>query len=178
MNTSPLFRITFILLGWLGIGLRAEERTVAVTVPPPVVHGGAIEPLAALVNPMIGVVGPGSTMPGPSRPHGSIHPSPQTLGNRKNSGYGHTQDITGFAQLHAIDEKEEGFFPGLAQMAARAAEANTGTLVLTNAGQNPILADMQVREAKAAGVGNVVSAQMGMMLELPLTSRAVNVRAL
>lgn len=80
--------------------------------------------------------------------------------------------------LHAVDESEKGFFPGLAQMAARAAEANTGTLVLTNASANPILADMQVREAKAQGVGNVVSAQLGMMLELPLTSREVNVRPL
>lgn len=80
--------------------------------------------------------------------------------------------------LHAVDENEEGFFPGLAQMAARAAQADTGTLVLTNAGQNPILADMQVREAKAQGVGNVVTAQLGMMLELPLTSREVNVRPL
>lgn len=80
--------------------------------------------------------------------------------------------------LHAVDESEQGFFPGLAQMAARAAQANTGTLVLTNASENPILADMQVREAKAQGVGNVVSAQLGMMLELPLTSREVNVRPL
>lgn len=83
------------------------------------------------------------------------------------------------ATLHAVDEQgDEGFFPGLAQMAANAAQADTGTLVLTNAGSNPILADMQVRQAKAQGVGNVVTAQLGMMLELPLTSREVNVRPL
>lgn len=91
----------------------------------------------------------------------------------------HGASSESLATLHAIDETEaDGFFPGLAQMASRAAQANTGTLVLTNAGENPILADMQVREAKAQGMGNVVSAQLGMMLELPLTSREVNVRPL
>lgn len=90
----------------------------------------------------------------------------------------HGASSEGFAQLHAIDEERDGFFPGLAQMAARAAQANTGTLVLTNTGENPILADMQVREAKAAGVDHVLNAQLGMMLELPLTSREVNVRPL
>jgi hypothetical protein len=69
-------------------------------------------------------------------------------------------------------------FPGLAQMAEAAAKANTGTLVLTNASENPLLADMQVREAKSAGLEDVVSARLGMMLELPLSSRAVNVRPL
>ncbi|MDZ4775997.1 MAG: hypothetical protein SGJ23_04325 [Alphaproteobacteria bacterium] len=91
----------------------------------------------------------------------------------------HGASSESLATLHAVNEDEsEGFFPGLAQMAHRAAQANTGTLVLTNAGENPILADMQVREAKAQGMGNVVSAQLGMMLELPLTSREVNVRPL
>jgi len=90
----------------------------------------------------------------------------------------HGASSESLATLHAVDEAQEGFFPGLAQIASRAAQANTGTLVLTNASANPILADMQVREAKAQGVGNVVSAQLGMMLELPLTSREVNVRPL
>lgn len=90
----------------------------------------------------------------------------------------HGASSEGFAQLHEMSPESDGFFPGLTQMAARAAQANTGTLVLTNTGENPILADMQVREARAAGVDHVVTAQLGMMLELPLTSREVNVRPL
>ena len=49
-------------------------------------------------------------------------------------------------------------------------------LVLTSASENPILADMQVREARSAGVKDVMNARLGMMLELPLSSREVNVR--
>ncbi|MDX2235900.1 MAG: hypothetical protein NW200_15475, partial [Hyphomonadaceae bacterium] len=88
----------------------------------------------------------------------------------------HGADSDSFAQLHETDTK--GLFPGLAQVAEAAARANTGTLVLTNASENPILADMQVREARAGGIDDVVSARLGMMLELPLSSREVNVRPL
>lgn len=42
----------------------------------------------------------GDTIPGPTRPNGSIHPSPDTL-NASNAGYNPTQPISGFAQLHA-----------------------------------------------------------------------------
>ncbi len=88
----------------------------------------------------------------------------------------HGADSTNFARLHETDTN--GLFPGLAQLAEAAAKANTGTLVLTNASENPILADMQVREARASGVDDVVTARLGMMLELPLASREVNVRPL
>lgn len=88
----------------------------------------------------------------------------------------HGADSESFAQLH--EEGDTALFPGLAQLAKAAAEANTGTLVLTNASESPLMADLQVKEAKAGGVNDVVSARMGMMLELPLTSREVNVRPL
>jgi ribonuclease BN (tRNA processing enzyme) len=89
----------------------------------------------------------------------------------------HGADSESFAQLHEQDRKG-GLFPGLAQIAEAAAAANTGTLVLTNASENPILADMQAREARSAGVSDVVTARFGMLLELPLSSREVNVKAL
>ncbi len=88
----------------------------------------------------------------------------------------HGADSTDFADLH--ETETHGLFPGLARMAEAAAKANTGTLVLTNASQSPLLADMQVREAKSAGLDDVVTARLGMMLELPLSSREVNVRPL
>lgn len=42
----------------------------------------------------------GDTIPGPTRPNGSIHPSPDTL-KPSNAGYNPTEPISGFAQLHA-----------------------------------------------------------------------------
>ena len=88
----------------------------------------------------------------------------------------HGADSTDLAQLHETDKR--ALFPGFAQVAEAAAKANTGTLVLTNASENPLVADMQVREAKSAGLDDVVTARIGMMLELPLSSREVNVRPL
>ncbi|MDC7684551.1 GH92 family glycosyl hydrolase [Asticcacaulis sp. BYS171W] len=41
----------------------------------------------------------GDTIPGPARPNGSIHPSPETL-NPNNSGYNPAEPISGFGQLH------------------------------------------------------------------------------
>ena len=79
------------------------------------------------------------------------------------------------ANLHENND-QHALFPGLAQIAAAAAAAKTGTLVLTSASENPILADMQVRQARSAGVKDVMTARLGMMLELPLSSREVNVR--
>jgi predicted alpha-1,2-mannosidase len=42
----------------------------------------------------------GDTIPGPSRPNGSIHPSPETQ-NPSNAGYNAAEPISGFAQLHS-----------------------------------------------------------------------------
>jgi ribonuclease Z len=86
-----------------------------------------------------------------------------------------------FAQLHAVDEAGEedaGLFPKLAAVAASAVRADTGMLVLTDLSASPIIEAMQVREAKAQGLTDVVSARLGMVFELPLSSRDVNVRAI
>lgn len=42
----------------------------------------------------------GDTIPGPTRPNGSIHPSPDTL-KPSNAGYNPAEPISGFAQLHS-----------------------------------------------------------------------------
>ncbi|KRA62355.1 alpha-mannosidase [Caulobacter sp. Root655] len=42
----------------------------------------------------------GDTIPGPTRPNGSIHPSPETQ-NPSNAGYNAAEPISGFAQLHS-----------------------------------------------------------------------------
>ncbi len=42
----------------------------------------------------------GDTIPGPTRPNGSIHPSPDTL-KASNAGYNPAEPISGFAQLHS-----------------------------------------------------------------------------
>lgn len=89
-------------------------------------------------------------------------------------GAGGEQSI---AQLHAVDE-EGDLFPALAAVAASAARADTGMLVLTDLSVSPIIEAMQVREAKAQGLTEVVSARLGMVFELPLSSRDVNVRAI
>jgi ribonuclease Z len=95
----------------------------------------------------------------------------------------HSAKSEKLAHLHAIDDDSPNagngdLFAGLRALAARAAEANTGTLVLTEASDSPLISAMQVREAKAQGLKEVVTARFGMMLELPLSSSDVNVRAL
>jgi ribonuclease Z len=91
--------------------------------------------------------------------------------------HGASGETTSIAQLHSVDD-EQGMFPVLADIGNAAAKAGTGMLVLTDLSASPIIEAMQVREAKAPGLSSVVSARMGMVLELPLTSREVNVRAI
>jgi predicted alpha-1,2-mannosidase len=57
---------------------------------------------ADIVNPNIGVLGngDGSVVIGPTLPHGSIHPSPDTAAGGE-SGYRSDRPIRGFSQLHA-----------------------------------------------------------------------------
>lgn len=57
--------------------------------------------LSRYVDPLIGTGNDdqGDTVPGPTRPAGSIHPSPQTLVG-SNAGYDKDAPISGFAQLH------------------------------------------------------------------------------
>ena len=64
-------------------------------------RAGADESVLDAVDPLLGVRGEGHCVPGPCLPHGSIHPSPDTLrpangGYRWNDGGG----IVGFSQLH------------------------------------------------------------------------------
>ncbi len=55
--------------------------------------------LADAVDPMIGVIGQGSTVIGPALPNASIHPSPDTL-EGGHDGYHRERPIRGFSQLH------------------------------------------------------------------------------
>ena len=57
---------------------------------------------ADIVNPNIGVLGTGdgSVVIGPTLPHGSIHPSPDTAAGGQ-AGYRSDKPIRGFSQLHA-----------------------------------------------------------------------------
>ncbi|NDC59325.1 MAG: hypothetical protein EBZ50_10990 [Alphaproteobacteria bacterium] len=64
------------------------------------------------------------------------------------------------------------------EVATAAKTAGAGMLVLTGVDPNPMIAEFQVREAKQAGLADVVAGRMGLLLELPLTSREVNVRPL
>jgi predicted alpha-1,2-mannosidase len=59
------------------------------------------KPLYRYVDPLIGVgnANEGDTIPGPTLPTGSIHPSPETL-TGSNAGYDPNAPISGFAQLH------------------------------------------------------------------------------
>ncbi len=81
----------------------AKDLTVSLAVILPLVGSlsaaAAPRSLADLVDPFIGVAGPGSCMPGPCLPHASIYPSPET-GQCNPSGYSYTNEIVGFAQLH------------------------------------------------------------------------------
>jgi len=59
------------------------------------------KPLYSYVDPMVGTGNDneGDTIPGAAVPHGSIHPSPETLVG-SNAGYDATAPISGFGQLH------------------------------------------------------------------------------
>lgn len=79
------------------------------------------------------------------------------------------------AELHQERDLDQ---PTAFELASLARDAGAGMLVLTGVDPNPMMADMQVREAKQAGLRDVVAGQQGMVVELPLTSREVNVRPL
>lgn len=63
--------------------------------------GGAFgaEGLSRWVDPLVGVVGHGSCMPGPCLPHASAYPSPDTL-KPQPSGFVYGDAVVGFSQLH------------------------------------------------------------------------------
>lgn len=88
MTATPRFaRPALATLAWL-------LATAATPPAPP-------RDLYLYVDPRIGTGNDdqGDTVPGPTRPAGSIHPSPQTLVG-SNAGYDKDAPISGFAQLH------------------------------------------------------------------------------
>lgn len=64
------------------------------------------------------------------------------------------------------------------EVAQAAQAAGAGMVVLTGAPADSVAADLQVREARAAGMTQAIAGRIGMMLELPLINRDVNVRSL
>lgn len=82
----------------------------------------------------------------------------------------HSAQTTALTHLHQ---------PGAATVAeaAAAARQSNATLVLTG-GVDRVSRDLQVREARAAGLEHVVAGRLGMVLELPLENSDVNVRPL
>ena len=64
-----------------------------------------------------------------------------------------------------------------AQAGAEAAGSDAGLLMLTGS-ENPMAGRIQVSEARAAGVENVTTARVGMLVELPLDNMDINVRPL
>lgn len=83
---------------------------------------------------------------------------------------GQTQALT---QLHRNGDQPSPF-----QLASAAKNSGAGLLVLTGVDPNPMIAEFQVRDAKRAGFEDVVAGHMGLLVELPLTSRDINVRPL
>lgn len=79
------------------------------------------------------------------------------------------------AQTQSLARLHQG--TTIAEVAAEARRANAGTVVLTS-NNNDLSAAMQVREARAAGLNDVVAGREGMLLELPLANHEVNVRPL
>jgi ribonuclease Z len=86
----------------------------------------------------------------------------------------HGAQSQGLAQLH--EDGADSATPFEVASAARASGA--GMLVLTGMEDSPVMQDMQVREAKQSGLRDVIAGKLGMVLELPLTSRDVRVRPL
>lgn len=76
--------------------------------------------------------------------------------------------------LHRPDTTDA--FASLQQFAEVAKDANTSALVLANVGENATLAAASRRVAQEAGMENVVTGAKGMVLELPLENRELNVR--
>ena len=82
----------------LALALLALAAPAGATTPKPLYTP---KPFYAYVDPMVGVGNDnqGDTIPGAAVPHGSIHPSPETL-TGSNAGYDAAAPISGFAQLH------------------------------------------------------------------------------
>ncbi|HVY03360.1 MAG TPA: hypothetical protein VG983_06855 [Caulobacterales bacterium] len=86
----------------------------------------------------------------------------------------HGAQSEGFAQLHEDGADNATPF----EVASAARSAGAGMLVLTGIDESPVMQDLQVREAKQAGLPDVIAGRVGMLLELPLANGSVNVRPL
>ena len=89
-----------------GIGLACGVMLIASTATSEAARSEAAQsektrPRYRYVDPMVGAGNDnqGDTIVGPAAPHGSIHPSPQTLVG-SNAGYDPVAPLSGFAQLH------------------------------------------------------------------------------
>jgi ribonuclease BN (tRNA processing enzyme) len=85
----------------------------------------------------------------------------------------HSAQSVALAQLH----EPAGPLQTIADVAQEARLANAGRVVFTGAGTD-VAASLQIQEARAAGLSDAVAGRVGMVVELPLTNRAVNVRTL
>jgi ribonuclease BN (tRNA processing enzyme) len=85
----------------------------------------------------------------------------------------HSAQTTALAHLHQPDASVQT----VSEVAAEARDHNA-TLVLTGAADDAFAAALQISEARAAGLRDVVAGRIGMLLELPLENADVNVRPL
>lgn len=79
------------------------------------------------------------------------------------------------AETQRVAQVTGGF--SAADAALNAQTLNTGMMVLTGA-ENPLSAQTQVAEARAAGFSQTTAARVGMLVELPLANSEINVRPL
>lgn len=82
------------------------------------------------------------------------------------------------AQTQALAHLHQSGPATVGDVAREALQANAGMVVLTGSNGDSVSAALQVSEARAAGLSDVVAGKEGMMLELPLANREINVRAL
>lgn len=90
----------------------------------------------------------------------------------------HADVVLHSAQSQLVAQLHDEASPSAFAVASAAKHAGAGMLVLTGVDPNPMIADIQVRQARKAGLDDVVAGRLGLMVELPLTSQAVNVRPL
>lgn len=81
------------------------------------------------------------------------------------------------AQSQALSRIHQQASMTAAEVAAEAQGSNAGLVVLTGAA-NPVEAQVQLSEARAAGFDDVVSGRVGTLVELPLDNMEINVRPL
>jgi ribonuclease Z len=78
-----------------------------------------------------------------------------------------------FAQLHNSRDVTDSL-----TLASAARDAGAEMLVLTGVDPHPMIAEFQVRAARASGLSDIVAGRTGLLVELPLTSDKINLRPL